>query len=223
MAEDPTIDRTEAHGVRTPLDRTDAQLATARVRLATWLVALLAVAVGLAGCSGDDDGGGGEREPDSPTTASRAPAVQSDAELGKVRGTLTRARKRNVLADVTTVVEGWFAGGFAGDYPRRGFKAAFADFTKDAAALARKQPRVMSNAALGARLDGVRVLKQTVRVDVAAPRGRLAGATARFRLRIALSGAVERTDVVSGRLLLTPTERGWRVFGFDVRRSEGAA
>jgi len=45
---------------------------------------------------------------------------------------------------------------------------------------------------------------------------------AAFSLGIDLAG-LDRTDNVAGRLMLTPTKGGWKVFGFDVSREEGAA
>ena len=34
-------------------------------------------------------------------------------------------------------------------------------------------------------------------------------------------GVLDRTDEVTGRLMLTPVKGGWKVFGFDVRREQG--
>jgi hypothetical protein len=182
------------------------------------LLTTLATLVALSGCSGgdedSDDSGGASGE--------RASAVETDARLGKVRGRLGKARSRQVLTAATAIVERWSDQGYGGDYPRKDFGPAFGEFTKDARSLAVKQAAVLSNAGLGGRLEDVEIVSRVVRVDVAAPKGRPAGATARFRLKITMSGGVERTDLVTGRLLLTPTKDGWRVFGFDVRRGEGA-
>ncbi|WP_435771220.1 hypothetical protein [Nocardioides sp. SYSU DS0651] len=184
---------------------------------------LLAVAavllLALTGCTGDGEGsGGGGGGP----AAGADTSVRTNAKLGEVRGPLTKGRARKVTAEVTAVVERWSDAAYGGDYPRDDFGAAYEEFTKEARALARKQPGIMSNARIGSDVESVEMVQRVVRVDLVAPRGRPAGATARFRLELATSGGAERTDVVSGRLLLTPARGGWRVFGFDVQREEGA-
>jgi hypothetical protein len=91
---------------------------------------------------------------------------------------------------------------------------------------------VLTNAEVGTGLEQVEIVERVVRVDVVAPKGRPAGATARVKVRLVLGGldAAEggdadgqRTDVVSGRLLLTPTAGGWRIFGFDLARGQEGA
>lgn len=184
------------------------------------LGAALALVLAVAGCSGDDeDPADGPAGSGGPTTAE----IATDAELGSVKGRLSDAAAADVLAEVTEVVDSWLDGAYAGDYPRSDFDAAFAGFTSDARALALKQPEIMSNADIGADLDGVEVDQRLIRVDVLAPKGKVAGATVRFRLGIAMTGGVDRTDQIAGRLMLTPVKGDWKVFGFDVRRGEGGA
>ena len=55
-----------------------------------------------------------------------------------------------------------------------------------------------------------------------AVKGRPSGATARFVLRFATSGDVQRKVEVRGRLFLTPGTDGWRIFGYDVTKARGA-
>lgn len=180
----------------------------------------LSLVLVLAGCSGDDDepGSGGAGAGESATGA-----IETDAELGSVKGRLSDAAAADVLAAVTEVVDGWLDGAYAGDYPRSDFDAAFGDFTPDAKALALEQSAILSNADVGADLDGVEIDQRLIRVDVLAPKGKVAGATVRFRLGIAMSGGVDRTDRIAGRLMLTPVKGAWKVFGFDVRRGEEGA
>lgn len=180
----------------------------------------IAVLTGFAACSGETD----EPAPKESSAATSTPSpVATDAALGVVRGTLPKARADRVVADVTSVVESWSAGAFEGDYPRTDFSAAFTGFTAGARALAAKPTSLLSNVAVGSRLKSSRVASRLVRVDVLAPQGRLAGATARVKLVVQLAaGSTETTQVLTGRLMLTPTAAGWRVFGFDVRRGEGA-
>jgi hypothetical protein len=70
----------------------------------------------------------------------------------------------------------------------------------------------------GNRVDEVEATRRRLTVDVLSPRNEPSGATARVVLRMDLSGEVERTARIRGRLFLTPTPRGWRVFGYDVQR-----
>lgn len=186
------------------------------------LVAVAALTLLLAtGCSGDgdDDAPSG----DASAEVTQAPPVPMDAALGKVVGRLGDDRATAVLGRVTDVVGGWIVAGFAGEYPRTDFDAALDDFTDDARSAASRQLDLLTNAAVGAELSDVEVSESRVRVDVLAPKGRVAGATARVRLTLELVGEQTTTDVVEARLRLTPTDRGWRVFAFDVDRGrEGA-
>lgn len=186
-------------------------------------VATVAV-LALGGCSGGDDtSSSGAPEP----SGHAAEEVPADARLGKVRGRLGPAKADAVLAAVSEAVEAWVAGAYGGDYPRTDFATAFAGFTPDARRLAQRRPEVMSNAAVGGDLDAVEVTERRIRVDVLGVDGRAAGATARVRIGLRLSGGsggAERDESVSGRLLLTPVKGGgWQVFGFDVSRGEEGA
>lgn len=180
--------------------------------------AVLALVLALAGCSGGDDDDPVDKG--GPAGPSATEPIATDAQLGSVKGRLSDAAAAEVLTQVTEVVDRWFDSAYAGDYPRTDFAAAFADFTKDAAALATRQRSILSNTEVGPDLAAVEVTQRLVRVDVLAPKGKVAGATVRFRLSIAMSGGVERTDLVAGRLLLTPVKGAWKIFGFDVRRGE---
>ena len=182
------------------------------------------LALALAGCSGDEADGDGEKsgEPTAAgTTTSAAPQVPTDAGFGRIVGRLEKRQRPKVLDAVTGIVDGWIDGAYvAGDYPRENFGDAFDGFTKDAARFARKQSGTMSNAGIGADLDAVGVRTRKVRVDVLAPKGRAVGATARVYLVLELEGKKDRTERISGRLVLTPSGKGWRIFGFDIERGE---
>ena len=178
---------------------------------------VLGLVLGLAGCSGDDDPGGGEQESGAPTE----PGIATRVEVGEVVGRLGKGPAREVAADVAEVVDRWLDAAYVtGDYPRSKFGEAFPGFTRGAAALARRQRGVMSNEAVGDQVEGVTATRRVVRVDILAPKGKAAGATARVNLVIELTGDVERTDQIRGRVVLTPVNRGWQVFGFDIQRGK---
>lgn len=171
----------------------------------------------LGGCSGGD-----EEPAPAPGSASSAEDVRvvTDSGIGKVKGPLSPPRRAEVVRDVTAVVDAWSTKAYGGDYPRTRFDDAFAAFTPYARALARKKTSLLSNASVGGDLEAVTIARRVVRVDVLAPRGKVAGATARIRIVLDLSGPTDRREVVTGRLLLSPTAKGWRVFGFDVSRGK---
>lgn len=182
---------------------------------------VLVLVLGLAGCSGgdeEDDPGAG---PSGSGTAAEPRGTPSRVEVGEVAGKLPKGPARDVAADVARVVDRWLDAAYvAGDYPRSRFGDAVPGFTKDAAALARRQPDLMSNQAVGDRVDAVTATRRVIRVDVLAPKGKASGATAHVNLIIDMEGDVERTDQIRGRVVLTRSDGGWRMFGFDIERGE---
>jgi hypothetical protein len=185
--------------------------------------ATLSLVLSFAGCSGDDgdDRGEPEAEPSTSATAKEPVAIPSRVEVGEVAGRLGKRPARQVAADVAEVVDRWLDAAYvAGDYPRSKFGDAFRGFTKDAAALAARQRGLMSNQAVGDDVDSVTATRRVVRVDLLAPGGKAAGATAHVKLVIKMTGKVDRTDQVRGSLVLTRSGSGWRMFGFDVERGE---
>jgi hypothetical protein len=79
----------------------------------------------------------------------------------------------------------------------------------------------MTNWDLRKQIDGVSVKQRKVTIDVLAPRGRPAGATARVELLFKTTGDTTQRVAVHGRLFLSPAAHGkWRIFGYDV--SKGA-
>jgi len=180
---------------------------------------MLSLVLGLAGCSGgDEDDPQGEG---SQTGATAERGTPSKVEVGRVAGRLGKGPAREVAAEVAKVVDRWLDAAYvAGDYPRSDFRNAFPGFTKDAARLAARQGALMSNERVGEDVDGVTATRRVIRVDLLAPKGKAAGATAHVNLVIELTGEVERTDQVRGRVVLTPSKNGWRVFGFDIARGK---
>lgn len=203
--------------------------ATSRTTRSTTLaaIALSALSMTLAGC------GGGSSSPSSGPSGSSdtggAQPVASTVDLGVVAGNVQPANRKvfkkhrkQVLTDVGKAVDTWIDGGFVGvDYPTTDFPDAFTDFTKPAAADAERQLSLMTNSDLGKDIDGLTVDKRTVTVDVLAPHGRPAGATARVTLVFTTTGDadVQKRVAVHGRLFLAPDSQGtWQVFGYDVAK-----
>jgi hypothetical protein len=180
-------------------------------------VAVVTAVLAVAGCSGDEDGDQ-EGAPPSPEATAPAPALRTDAKFGVVTGKLDQATRASLKQKVTAVVDDWLTAAYLGsDYPRSDFTDAFPHFTARAAKLAERDG-LMSNAKLGDRIDTVEPTRSQLRIDVLAVRRQPVGVTARFALTMGLAGDINRSEKVSGRLLLTNDKGDWKVFGYDVQR-----
>lgn len=188
---------------------------TVRATLAT--AASLVLVAALGACSG----GGSEPEGGDSTggTSEAAPGVRTRATIGFVKGRLDRDRREKLRKRVTKTVDTWIDAAYvAGDYPRSDFSDAFAIFTKDAAKLAKRDQRLMTNAGVGDRVDSVTAKTRRLRIDALADKGKAAGVTARFVVVLKLDGEMRRTDRIAGSLFMGYSGAGWRAFGYDVKR-----
>ena len=130
--------------------------------------------------------------------------------MTRVAGRLPAARRDRLVASADRVVTGYLDGVLGRGDP-------FADFTRGARALATDSVPEVS--------ERLQARRGTAYLAVLAPEGRLLGATARFQVPLrAGEDAGRRAPVtrLTGRLLLTPTRSGWRVFGYDVTWPDGA-
>ncbi len=208
----------------------------ARRRLTASLAACAAtLALGLAGCTGDDD------EPDSTTL----PSGSGGADLPdaapvqlQVKGVWGRwpgpgSKQSDQLAKrAGSAVTGWMDKAFLDlDYPTGGGSgndaqvgAAFATFTSGAAQQARRQVDLTTNVIAGRDLVDVVATRRVVRLIGYAPRGTAVGVTAAVTLVLVGADADgKKTETaVTGELYLTRVRTGWRVFGYDLQRSTGA-
>jgi hypothetical protein len=207
-----------------PPERPTRHALTAAALLATlvWVV---------AGCSSSSSSTPAASPPSSSSTtdAGAPPTLRTTVVLGKVAGNLHQPNRRvfakyskHVQKNVGKAVDAWFDGAFVGvDYPRRDFPDAFSSFTSAARRDARRQQQLMTNWKWRHDIDGVTTTKRKVVVDVLAPHGHPAGATARVDLQFKTSGHVRKKVTVTGRLFLSRDPHGtWRIFGYDV--SKGA-
>ena len=185
------------------------------------------VALALGGCSSSDSSSPSTAPSSSDGGSAVVQSVASKVLLGKVAGTIKKKNwktfmddhRQTMLKQVGQAVDSWIDGGFVGvDYPRASFSSAFDAFTGPATHDANRQKKLMTNWDLRQKIDGVEVEKRTVTVDVMAPRGRPAGATARVDLVFTTTGDTQRRVTVRGRLFLSPGHGKWRIFGYDVAR-----
>ena len=189
------------------------------------LAALVVLALAAGGCSSSDSSAPGAGPTSGASGIGGVETVASTVVLGRVAGDVHQPARRifkkhrkQVLARVGRAADTWIDGGFVGvTYPRSDFNSAFAAFTKPAKHEARQQMQLMTNWKLRTKIDGVVVKKRKVTVDVFAPHGRPAGATARVGLVFTTTGDTTQRVTVTGRLFLSPDDHGsWRVFGYDV-------
>jgi hypothetical protein len=189
-------------------------------------VAAGCLAVLLAGCSGDSSDS--SAAPGAGTSATGAadtptPEVQTTSLLGKVSGKLPKGKRSKARKQVTHAVDAWFDAAYlGGDYPRNDFSMSWPGFTTGAKDDAQADKALMSNEGIGKDVDAVETKTRKVTVDVLAAHGRAVGATARFVLRFRTEGKVARKIEVQGRLFLTPSPEGWRIFGYDVAKGRWA-
>jgi hypothetical protein len=190
---------------------------------------LMAAVLALAGCSSSSSKP--DAAPSSPGESARFggdPPVATEVSIAHVAGIRPHSYRRHFHASagrlrtkVGAAVDAWFDGGFVRvDYPSRSYPDAFASFTPRARQDATRQKKLMTTGPLGARIDGVTTVRRSVRLDVLAPRGRAAGVTARFLLRLRTSGTAHQRVTVTGRLFLTRSSAGaWKIFGYDVAKA----
>lgn len=186
----------------------------------TTAAAAFVIGLSAAACSGGDK----DSEDASPDGDGRG-QVSEQAPLvalpGKVSGTLAPAKRKQVASTIGTVVDRWFQAAYlGGDYPRTTFPKAFPGFTPGLSKQAAGDKALMSNAGIGDKIDGVEARKRLVLVDLLAPKGKVAGATVRFKLWFDTTGSFQRRTVVKGTLSVARTPKGgYQIFGYDVDRA----
>ena len=198
-----------------------------RTRSGAAAAVLVALALAAGGCSSSESSGPHAGPTSGGSDVGGAQQVASTLVLGQVAGTVHQPNKRifkkhrkQTLEKIGQAVDTWIDGGFVGvDYPRNDFGSAFQAFTTSARHDAMRQRALMTNWKLRKRIDGVTVKKRNVTVDVLAPHGHAAGATARVALAFRTTGDTQQRVVVHARLFLSPGHHGtWQIFGYDVAR-----
>lgn len=188
------------------------------------LVALLLMA-SAAACTGGTD-----PDPPEPEEGSRQPtpagpsSVPMRVEVTHVAGKLGPVRRTALVAAVRRTLSAYVDAAFlAGDYPRSSFAGSFTSFTRGAARQARGDAAQLTNRPLGATTRSVRATRRTAYLSVLAPRQQVAGVTAAVDLEFLVDRdqAPAQRVKVRGRLLLTRDRAGaWKIFGYDVTRSQ---
>lgn len=152
-----------------------------------------------------------------PTTT---PTLETQVVTGKLRGTLTRAGREAAVQEVAEVVDTWIDRAWVdGPWPRE-VDGVWGTFTPGAARLAKADASLTSAAGFGPEATAVRATKRRVKVDLLGRRLDPVGATARISVHLEVS-PVEAPDQLRdvrlrGRVMLTPTEDGWKIFGYEL-------
>ena len=186
------------------------------------LVLSLGLALPMSACTSDDREPGASESPTStaPGQTLRSSEVRLETRVTRVAGRLPEKRRTQVGKGIGRTVAAYLDKAYLRDYPMRGPGAAFAGYTAGARQQARKDQRLLTGRGLkGAR--SVSVTDAAAYVALLAPGRHVVGATARLEvdLRVETKRGAEKVRV-RGRLLLTPTPKGWRIFGYDVSRSD---
>jgi hypothetical protein len=196
-------------------------------------VAALVLVAGGSGCSGGSSGtggagGSGDLEDSAARTSGQRdlPALALRTGVTRVIGELDPAARKRLAGKVDALVGRYLQAAFLdpesrADGSKAGAASRFPGFTSGARAQAVTDRRLLTAASLRGA-DRVTPVLATAYVSVLAPEGRLAGATARVALDLRVSSDEGTRPLrVRGRLLLTPTSQGWRIFGYDLSQSGG--
>lgn len=183
-------------------------------------VAVALVAAATA-CTGDSAG-----EPTPSPESSSAPILQvrpgplTVRLTPPVRGQLAPGSRNNLRASLRRALGSWMSSGFGAGTDS---SDAFVAYTPGAAGLARRQAAVTTTTRLEPELVETVPTRRQARVSVLAAGGRAVGASADVVLVVvgAHADGSSIEVVVRGDLELTPTSDGWKVFGFELARSQG--
>ena len=166
----------------------------------------------MTGCTGD----GPESKDDE------AEPAALDVRVVTCAGRLGDDARAEIEAGIGDTLSAYVVKAFLGDYPRDDFVRAFDGFTSGAAEHAAEDIDLLT----GARFkdaEGVAATSLRARISCLVERGDMIGATASVAFDFeATEAGAPRAEPFSlrGRMLLTPGDGGWSVFGYDVARDD---
>ncbi|MFT4010831.1 MAG: hypothetical protein QM655_12415 [Nocardioidaceae bacterium] len=167
-------------------------------------VLALATALGvLAGCGGGDD--------DKKPAAEGSEAATWQIKITDVAGRLPNAARTKLADQAETTLQAYVADALVASPPAAD---AFAAFTKGGAKQAEGDRALLTSEGFTGA-DQIVPTKLTADLSVLAPHAKPAGATARVDIGLDVDG---KPVTVAGKLLLTPTAAGWKIFGYDLQR-----
>lgn len=183
---------------------------------------LVAVPALLLGACTSTDGASSDPPAESASTDTaevKDRRLRLDHRVTRVAGDLSPEQRARLERRLGPVVRSYLEPAFLRSYPMAGPGRSFAGFTPGARRLARKDERLLTGVGLD-KAEDVRVRRASAYYSVVAPSSRAVGVTARLVVDVrATRGERTRSVRLRGRLLLTPTRAGWRIFGYDVSRA----
>lgn len=195
--------------------------ATVRTRAGALLLALPLLVLPTA-CTGDHSGPNHARQRVADTPVMRG-SVPFRVEVTHVAGRLSGKRRAALSAHVRRTLSSYVDAAFLRtDYPAAHFAGAARPFAHTLASAVRRDRALLTNAPLAGSTRWVRATHRTAYLSVLAPHGSPAGVTAAVDLVFAVNRgdrAAQRVEL-KGRLLLSPHGGGWRIFGYDLDRSQ---
>ena len=199
--------------------------ATARTRLRALLLMLPLLLVPAA-CTGHQSAPRPAQRTHvpTPTPTPVARSAPFRVEVTHVAGKLSGKRRAVLAAHVRRTLSSYVDEAFLRtDYPAARFAGVPSPFTHTLASAVRRDRELLTNAPLAASTRSVRAARRTAYLSVLSQHGSPAGVTA----AVDLVFAVDRGDrpgqrvELKGRLMLTPAPgTGWRIFGYDLARSQ---
>ncbi len=198
----------------------------ARAQVSAWMLCLaLLLSVGLTGCSDKETGHRFSAPASASQVGATTPTIHTLVATGRVVGRLPAKRRQSVRRQVGVVIDRWWEAAYVtGPRPGADLASAFPGFTDGATSRARADRELMTNASL--RATSITPLMRKVHLDLLSVNTRVRSVTARFDLRLRVTGthpdaaSTERSRRlrIRGRLFLTHRASGWKVFGYDVSK-----
>jgi hypothetical protein len=168
----------------------------------------------VSGCSSDTT-------PDDDTSSATGAAtvtrpLRLSTSVTRVLGELSDSQRRQLAVRAKEVISGYVEAAYLHQRPSSGYRGSFPGFTKGARALALKDTGIVSDRSF-AGAEEVQPRSGVAYLSVVAPDGHPVGATARVSVDLSVADSRRTRQVtVSGRLLLTPRNHRWRIFGYDL-------
>lgn len=182
-----------------------------RLRRAGGLVAAAALAPSATACTDD---------PPAPEPDRQSVALELTLGPG-VSGMSPTARDQFQTA-VGDTLSAYVVGAFLGDYPRDDFVVALDSFTSGQARAAAEDLDLVTGSRF-ATADDVIATQLDARLSTFAPDDQASGVSAAvsFEFEVSADDGTTRDVRLVGRLMLTPEDDEWKIFGYDVEL-EGA-
>ena len=193
-------------------------MAPMRARLRRFgLAAAVVVWVALLGACTDDD------SPQPPPPTGEADSVALEISLGPGAEGLSTDARDDLQNDVSAVLSTYVVEGFLGDYPRDDFVDVLDTFTSGGARKAAQDIEKITGAGFKTAEEVVATRLQAS-ISSFAPDREAEGVSAKVDFAFGVTEDDSTREVtVRGRLMLTPVDGQWKIFGFDLKTDDPAS